>query len=75
MLKNITLSADEALITQVRAWAAAQKKSLNDLFRMWLQQCVTQTRGAKDYGRLMKRLRHVRAGRAFSREERNARHD
>ncbi len=38
MLKNITLSADEALIREARRQAALQNTSLNALFREWLEQ-------------------------------------
>lgn len=73
MLRNITLSAEGALIEQARERAQAERKSLNTIFREWLARYVGQARGVKDFDRLMRRLRHVRAGRRFTRDEYNAR--
>lgn len=42
MLKNITLSADEALIREARRQAALQNTTLNVLFREWLEQYTTE---------------------------------
>ena len=42
MLKNITLSADEALIREARRQAALHNTTLNALFREWLNQYVAQ---------------------------------
>ena len=72
-MKNITFSADEQLIEQARLLARSQRKSLNDVFREWLGQYTARADAAAEFGSLMKRLRHVRAGRRFSREEMNAR--
>lgn len=73
MLRNITLSADEALIAQARERARAEHKSLNTIFREWLQQYVGQVRRSRDLTRLMRRMKYVRPGRAFSRDDYNAR--
>ncbi len=72
-MKNITFSADEDLIEQARAIARAQKKTLNAAFREWLLQFTQRTGNAQEFDSLMKRLRHVRAGRRFTREEMNER--
>jgi hypothetical protein len=72
-MKNITLSADEHLIEQARLLAKSQHKTLNALFREWLEQFTAQTGGAREYDALMKRLKHVEAGRRFSRDEMNER--
>lgn len=72
-MKNVTLSADEHLIEQARLIASAQHKSLNTVFREWLQQYTAQSGSAQEVDSLMKRLRHVRAGRHFTREEMNER--
>ncbi len=72
-MKNITLSADEELIEQARAIARAQRKTLNAVFREWLLQFTAQSGSAQEFDSLMKRLRHVRAGRGFSRDEMNER--
>jgi hypothetical protein len=73
MIKNITLSAEEALIQQARRRAAAENQTLNELFRQWLERYVAQPSAAEQYEVLMKRLGHVNAGRKFSREEMNER--
>lgn len=72
-VKNITLSADEHVIERARSLAQAQHKTLNTLFREWLQQLTTQHGEAQSYETLMQRLGHVRAGRHFSRDEMNER--
>ncbi len=72
-VKNITLSADEQLIEQARLLARSQHKTLNAMFREWLQQLTSQSGGAQEYDALMKRLKHVQAGRRFSRDEMNER--
>ena len=72
-VKNITLSADEQLIEQARFVARSQHKTLNAMFREWLQQLTSQSGGTQDYDALMKRLKHVQAGRRFSRDEMNER--
>lgn len=72
-MKNITLSADEHLIEQARLLAKSQHKTLNALFREWLEQFAAQNGGVGEYDAVMQRLKHVRSGRRFSREEMNER--
>jgi hypothetical protein len=72
-LKNITLSADADLIEKARERARKQKKALNVLFREWLERYACDATDPEDYQKLMKDLRHVRAGRKFTRDEVNAR--
>lgn len=72
-MKNITLSADEALIEQARLLAKSRHKTLNALFREWLEQFTAQSGGTQEFDSLMRRLKHVRAGRRFSRDEMNER--
>jgi predicted transcriptional regulator len=73
MLKNITLSVDEAIIREARRRAAAQNTTLNALVREWLEQYVAREHAVAEYKALMARLSHVDAGRKFSREEMNER--
>lgn len=73
MMKNITFSADEALIQQARRRAASENTTLNELFREWLARYVTQPVASEQYANLMTGLEHVQAGRHFSREEMNER--
>jgi hypothetical protein len=67
-MKNITLSADEGLLQQARRRAEAEHRTLNDVFRQWLDQYVSQSTASDTYDILMKRLAHVSAGRKCSRE-------
>ena len=71
-MKNITLSADEDLIEQARTIARGQRKTMNQGLLEWLLQYTART-GGRDFDALMKRLRHVKAGRQFTREEMNER--
>jgi hypothetical protein len=72
-MKNITLSADEDLIERARAIARAQHKTLNAAFREWLAQFTASAGDAQSFDSLMKRMKHIDAGRQFSREEMNER--
>jgi predicted transcriptional regulator len=72
-MKNVTLSADEDLIEKARSLARSQRKTLNTAFREWLVQFTSSEGDAQNFEALMKRLRHVRAGRHFTREETNER--
>jgi len=73
MIKNITLTADEALIRKARLRAQEQRKSLNDLFREWLARYVGSTHQSGSYRRLMNQLQHIHPGKKFGREEMNER--
>ena len=73
MLKNITLSADEALIARAREEAEKRGSTLNAEFRVWLAAFVEQERAAQGYQELMSRLDYARPGGRFTREELNAR--
>ncbi|MFI5108306.1 MAG: hypothetical protein ACHP78_05615 [Terriglobales bacterium] len=70
-MKNITLSADEDLIEQARLVARSQRKTLNAAFREWLLQFTAQSGNGQEIDSFMKRLRHVNAGRHFTRDEMN----
>lgn len=72
-MKNVTLSADEELIEQARLVARSEHKTLNDAFREWLSQYTARSGTAQEVDALMKRLRHVDAGRHFTRDEMNER--
>ena len=72
-MKNVTLSADEDLIEQARLAARAQRKTLNAAFREWLVQFTAQAGNGQEVDALMRRLRHITAGRRFSRDEMNER--
>jgi hypothetical protein len=72
-MKNVTLSADEDLIEQARLVARAQRTTLNAAFREWLVQFTAQAGSGEEVDALMHRLRHVKAGRRFTRDEMNER--
>jgi hypothetical protein len=72
-MKNVTLSADEDLIEQARLVARSQQKTLNAAFREWLVQFTARSGSRREVDALMKRLRHVNAGRHFTRDEMNER--
>ena len=73
-MKNITLSADEALIEAARARARAEQTMLNEQFRHWLA-AYAQTDGRMDrYEAVMQQLRgKMKAGPKLSREAMNER--
>jgi hypothetical protein len=72
-MKNITLSAGEDLIERARAIARTRRSTLNAAFREWLVQFTAAPGDAQGYDSLMKRLKHVDAGRRFQRDEMNER--
>ncbi len=72
-MKNITLSADEQLIEQARLLAKSRHKTLNAMFREWLEQFTAQCGGTQEFDALMRRLKHVQAGGRFIRDEMNER--
>jgi predicted transcriptional regulator len=72
-MKRITFRADERLIERARTLAKSRDKSLKVMFREWLEQFTAQNGSAQEFDALMKRLKHVQAGRRFSRDEMNGR--
>lgn len=73
MLRNVTLSADEELITLAREKAARQGTTLNSQFRVWLRAYIDQEQASRGYRELMRDLAYARPGRRFTRDELNAR--
>lgn len=72
-MKNVTLSADEAVIERARERARREKTSLNQEFRRWLESYAGQDRAVAAYRELMERLSHVRADGPYTRQELNER--
>lgn len=72
-VKNITLSADESLIEQARSVARARRTTLNVAFREWLQQYAAQAGGGAAVDALMRRMKHIRSGGPYTRDEMNER--
>jgi hypothetical protein len=72
-MKNITLSADEALIELARETARGRKTTLNQLFRNWLAEMAGRRERDERLAALLDRLDYVKSGGPFSREEMNER--
>jgi hypothetical protein len=71
--QNITFNADRSDIELAREEARSQNTTLHELFRDWLKGIAGRKRRAQEYRSLMDELRHVNAGRKFTREEMNER--
>jgi hypothetical protein len=67
------LSANEDLIERARLIARGQRTTLNSAFREWLAQFTQSAGDAQGFDALMHRLKHIDAGRSFSRDELNER--
>ena len=74
-LKNITLSADERLIEAARAKASAERTTLNEQFRRWLEDYAGRKEQAERAMRTVEEIRQrvKTGGRRFTREEMNER--
>lgn len=72
-MKNVTLSADDELIESARLLARSQNTTLNAVFREWLQTYTAQSGNDQEYRALMRRLRHIRSGGPYTRDEMNER--
>jgi len=72
-MKNVTLSADEALIEQARLIARARRTTLNQAFRDWLGQYAVQSGEGAAVDGLLCRLQHVRSAGPYSRDDMNER--
>ncbi len=71
--KNITFNADKSDIELAREEAQSQNTTLHELFCNWLKGLAGRKRRAQEYRALMDELRHVDAGRKFTRDEMNER--
>lgn len=72
-LKNVTFTAAAETIERARLRARAQRTTLNEAFREWLDRYSGGPPSAEDFDRMIKRLSHVDAGRKFTRDEMNER--
>ncbi len=73
MIRNITLSAEETLIQKARMKAQSEHKSLNVLFREWMQKYAGEQNRSHNYRFLMRQLSSVDSGGKFTRDELNER--
>ena len=74
-MKNITLSASERLIEAARRRALSEHTTLNEQFRLWLEDYV---RGPQQANAALETIRSLReslctGGRKFTRDEMNER--
>ena len=74
-MKNITLSADENLIEAARQRAVAEHTTLNEQFRLWLEEYVRRKQQADAAMETINALRGQisTGGRKFTRDEMNER--
>ena len=74
-MKNITLSADENLIEAARRQAVSEHTTLNQQFRLWLENYVRREQRAADAMRVIRELQGsiTTGGRRFTRDEMNER--
>jgi hypothetical protein len=74
MTRNITFTADEALIDEAREAAAAENTTLNEQFRIWLEQYARERRAAKAMETVERMRQYIdTGGRKLTREEMNER--
>jgi hypothetical protein len=67
------LSADDELIRRAREKAGREARTLNAVFRHWLERYVRSETAVQEYERLMAQLDHVESGGALDRDTMNAR--
>jgi predicted transcriptional regulator len=72
-MKNITLSADAALIERARELARSRRSTLNQLFRDWLRSLTEEQDRQQRLAELEQRLSYARAGGKFTRDQMNER--
>ncbi len=74
MTRNITFTADEQLIEDAREVARAEGTSLNEQFRLWLEQYARKRRVQRAMETVDRLRGYVRTdGRKFTRDEMNER--
>jgi hypothetical protein len=73
-MKNITLSADEALIEAARERARSEHTTLNEQFRRWLADYAHTRERMQRYDDVMATLRgSLKVGRKLTRDDMNER--
>lgn len=76
-MKNITFSAKEEAIEKARKAAAQQHRTLNELFREWLDSVSSDTtrhkKNPKRFDELWEQVNYLRVGKRLSRDEMNER--
>ena len=73
-MRNVTLSADEALIDAARRRAASEHTTLNNLFREWLARYTGEPRlTAEQIRKTLAPAAYFRVGGRLTRDQRNER--
>ena len=74
-MKNITFSADENLIEAARRQANSERTTLNEQFRLWLENYVRREQRAAEAVHVIRELQGsiFTGGRKFTRDEMNER--
>jgi hypothetical protein len=72
-MKRIRFRLYETLMQKARLVAASLQMRLNGRFPKWLKEFASQMRHTREFDKLMTELRHVEAGRQFTRDEMNQR--
>ena len=70
---KITFEADESDVKLAEESSIRQNTTLNELFKRWLRELAEGQTRAQEFRALMETLRHVNAGRKFTRDEMNKR--
>lgn len=74
MARNITFTADEVLIEEAREAARADHTTLNEQFKIWLEQYARKRRAERAMQTVQRLRGYVRTeGRKFSRDDMNER--
>jgi hypothetical protein len=74
MDRSITFTADEALIAEVHLAALAENTTLEEQFRLWLEQCARKRQAARALATIEEMRKYINTGgRKFSRDELNER--
>lgn len=72
MLKNITFSAEEELISKAREMAREEKTTLNAVFRRWLEQYALRKK-EHELDQVMEKVDYAVIDKKFTRDELNER--
>jgi hypothetical protein len=72
-MRDITFSVDESVLERAREVARSENKTLDDAFRDWLIWYASRKVTLTEIEALYESLKHVQAGRKFTRDEMNER--
>lgn len=72
-MKNVTFRIQEDMLRKAREKAGKEKKSLNNLVNQWLKNYSGVQDETFDVGKYLDRIKGVKIGRKFTREEMNER--